>query len=370
MNARESNENMMLFTGNANPELAASIAKKLNLPLGKAVIGKFSDGETQIEISESVRNKDVFIIQPTSSPTNDNLMELVLMIDALREASAKSITAVLPYFGYARQDRRPDGKRAPISSKVVANQITAAGATHVVTIDLHAEQIQGFFSKPVDNLYATSAFLKDVRDRYDNNDVVVVSPDAGGTKRARELSKWMPGSMLAIIDKRRPKANEVEVMNILGDVRGKICVMVDDIVDTGGTLCKGAEALKKQGAARVVAYVTHPVLSGRALDIINSSDIDELVVSDTIRLSDAAKRCPRIRQISLSDLFAEAIHRIHYGDSLSELAKSRCEQVLAEPKSANRPYLLSSNGFFAGQTVLKPVIESSDKPVAKSSLTS
>ncbi|HTM63473.1 MAG TPA: ribose-phosphate pyrophosphokinase [Gammaproteobacteria bacterium] len=346
---------MMIFNGNANPELADSIAKRLNVEPGQAMISKFSDGETQVEILQSVRNRDVFVVQPTSAPTNDNLMELILMIDALREASARQITAVIPYFGYARQDRRPDGKRAPISAKVVANQITAAGATRVVTVDLHADQIQGFFSQPVDNLYATPVFLKDIRQKYDS-DITIVSPDAGGIKRARELAKWLPNSQLAVIDKRRPKANEVEVMNIMGEVRGRDCVIIDDIIDTGGTLCQAAVMLKKNGAASVSAYITHPVLSGRAIENINASVLDELIVTDTIPLSEAAKKCPRIRTISLSELLAEAIHRIHYGKSLTELAKVSCEQAAVndvQSSPRNSPSLFSRNGMFAEQTAAK-----------------
>lgn len=310
---------LMVFAGNANPALAAEVAKFLGQPLGQALITQFSDGEANIEILENVRGKDVFILQPTCAPTNDNLMELVLMADALKRSSAGRITAAMPYFGYARQDRRPRSSRVPISAKVVANLLEAAGVDRVLTMDLHADQIQGFFDIPVDNIYATSVLLNDlVKKQYDN--LMVVSPDVGGVVRARAFAKQLECD-LAIIDKRRPKANVSEVMNIIGDVEGRTCVIMDDMVDTAGTLVKAAQVLKARGATKVVAYCTHAVLSGPAIDRLSAADagLDELVVTDTIPLSEAGKACKTIRQISCAELVAETIARISRADSVSTL---------------------------------------------------
>ena len=309
---------MMVFTGNANPQLAQDIVARLNLPLGKALVGMFSDGEVMVEIMENVRGQDVFILQPTCAPTNDNLMELLVMVDAVRRSSAARITAVIPYFGYARQDRRPRSARVPITAKVVADMVCVAGTDRVLTVDLHADQIQGFFDIPVDNVYASPILLGDVwRQKYP--DLMVVSPDVGGVVRARALAKRLDDADLAIIDKRRPRANEAKVMNIIGDVEGKNCVIVDDLVDTAGTLCKAAGALKKHGAASVSAYCTHPVLSGNAIDNINASVLDELVVTNTIPLSEEAVACGRIRQLSVAEMLAETIRRIHMEESVSEM---------------------------------------------------
>lgn len=308
----------MVFSGNANRELTQHIVDHLNLPLGKATVSHFSDGETLVEIQENVRGRDIFIIQSTCSPSNDNLMELIIMADALRRASAAKITAVVPYFGYARQDRRVRSARVPITAKIVADMMASVGISRLVTVDLHADQIQGFFYMPVDNLYSTPIMLEDILKKSYNN-VMVVSPDVGGVIRARAISKRIPGSDLAIIDKRRPKQNEAQVMHIIGDVKDRDCIIVDDIVDTAGTLAKAAEALKNNGASKVVAYSTHPVLSGNAIRNIESSPIDELVVTDTIPLSEEAKRCTRIRSISLSHMIAEAIRRISGAGSLSRM---------------------------------------------------
>ncbi|MCG8429229.1 MAG: ribose-phosphate diphosphokinase [Chromatiales bacterium] len=309
---------MMVFSGNANPELVAEIGARLNLRLGKAVVGCFSDGEVMAEVQESVRGRDVYVVQSTSRPTNDHLMELLVLIDALRWASAKRITAVIPYFGYARQDRRPRSARVPITARLVAKQLAAAGADRVVTIDLHADQIQGFFDIPVDNVYALPILLGDVwRQKY--NELIVVSPDVGGVVRARALAKQLDDADLAIIDKRRPRANEAQVMNIIGDVAGKTCVLIDDMVDTAGTLCKAAQALKENGAERVVAYCTHPVLSGPAVSNISNSELDELVVSNTIALMPEARACDKIRQISIAELLAETMRRIANDESVSSL---------------------------------------------------
>jgi ribose-phosphate pyrophosphokinase len=309
---------MMVFSGNANPELVSEIASRLNLRLGKAVVGCFSDGEVMAEIQESVRGRDVYVVQSTSRPTNDHLMELLVLIDALRWASAKRITAVIPYFGYARQDRRPRSARVPITARLVAKQIAAAGAHRVVTIDLHADQIQGFFDIPVDNVYALPILLGDVwRQKY--NELIVVSPDVGGVVRARALAKQLDDADLAIIDKRRPRANEAQVMNIIGDVAGKTCVLIDDMVDTAGTLCKAALALKEHGAERVVAYCTHPVLSGPAVNNITNSELDELVVSNSIALLPEARACEKIRQISIAELLAETMRRVANDESVSSL---------------------------------------------------
>jgi ribose-phosphate pyrophosphokinase len=309
---------MMLFSGNANPELVTEIAGWLNLRQGKAIVGRFSDGEVMAEIQESVRGRDTYVIQSTSQPTNDNLMELLVLMDALRWASAERITAVIPYFGYARQDRRPRSARVPITARLVAKQIAAAGADRVVTVDLHADQIQGFFDIPVDNIYALPILLGDVwRQTYPN--LMVVSPDVGGVVRARALAKQLDDADLAIIDKRRPLANEAQVMNIIGDVENRTCVLIDDLVDTAGTLCKAAHALKEHGAERVVAYCSHPVLSGPAVSNIVKSELDELVVSNTIPLKPDARRCDKIRQISIAELLAETMRRVASDESVSSL---------------------------------------------------
>lgn len=309
---------MMVFSGNANLDLSMEIASHLNLPLGKAVVGQFSDGEVMAEIQENVRGRDVFVVQPTGAPTNDNLMELLVIMDALRWASAKRITAVIPYFGYARQDRRPRSARVPITARLVAKMIGQAGADRVLTMDLHADQIQGFFDIPVDNVYASPILLGDVwRQKHPN--LMVVSPDVGGVVRARALAKRLDDAELAIIDKRRPKANEAKVMNIIGDVRGRSCVLIDDLVDTAGTLCRAAQALKEHGARLVVAYCTHPVLSGPAVDNISGSVLDELVVTNTIPLSPAAKACDKIRQLTIGELLAETMRRISSEESVSSL---------------------------------------------------
>lgn len=310
----------MVFTGNANPALARDVAGYLRVPMGKATVGAFSDGECQVEIEENVRGRDVFIIQPTCQPTNDNLMELLMMIDALHRASARRITAVIPYFGYARQDRRPRSARVPISAKVVANLLGAVGTDRVLTIDLHADQIQGFFDILVDNVYASPVLLGDIwRQKQNGDKLIVVSPDVGGVVRARALAKRLDEADLAIIDKRRPKANESRVMNIIGDVSGKSCIMIDDLVDTAGTLCKAADALKERGATKVCAYVTHPVLSGKAIENITGSRLDELVVTDSIPLSEDAEACPKIRQLHIAPLLAETIRRISAEESVSTL---------------------------------------------------
>jgi ribose-phosphate pyrophosphokinase len=309
---------MMIFTGNANPELAHKIVQRLGLRMGSATLSRFSDGEISIEIDENVRGKDVFIIQSTCAPTNDNLMELILMIDALRRSSASRITAVVPYFGYSRQDRRVRSSRVPISAKVVADMMAKAGVNRVLTVDLHAEQIQGFFDVPVDNVYGSAILIDDIdRQRYSN--MMVVSPDIGGVVRARAIAKQLNDLDLAIIDKRRPKANEAQVMHIIGDVDGRTCLVIDDMVDTAGTLCKAAQALKEHGAARVIAYCTHAVLSGNAIANIRNSVLDELVVTDTIPLSAEASSCPRIRQLSSAPLLAEAVRRVSNEESISAM---------------------------------------------------
>jgi ribose-phosphate pyrophosphokinase len=309
---------MMVFSGNANLALSDGIVKKLNMRLGMATVGRFSDGEVAVEIEENVRGKDVFIIQPTCSPTNENLMELLVMIDALKRASASRITAVMPYYGYARQDRRSRSARVPITAKLVAKMIEQAGAHRVLTVDLHADQIQGFFDIPVDNVYSSPILLGDVwRQQY--KDLIVVSPDVGGVVRARALAKRLDDADLAIIDKRRPKANVSEIMHIIGDVDGRTCVMIDDLVDTAGTLCHAAGALKKHGAIKVVAYCTHAVLSGSAIKNLNGSELDELVVTDTIPLSQEAVESGKIRQLSVAEMLAETIRRIAVGESVSSL---------------------------------------------------
>ena len=309
---------MMVFSGNANLALSDGIVKKLNMRLGMATVGRFSDGEIAVEIEENVRGKDVFIIQPTCSPTNENLMELLVMIDALKRASVSRTTAVMPYYGYARQDRRSRSARVPISAKLVAKMIEQAGAHRVLTVDLHADQIQGFFDIPVDNVYSSPILLGDVwRQQY--KDLIVVSPDVGGVVRARALAKRLDDADLAIIDKRRPKANVSEIMHIIGDVEGRTCVLIDDLVDTAGTLCHAAAALKKHGAIKVVAYCTHAVLSGSAMKNLNASELDELVVTDTIPLSQDAVESGKIRQLSVAEMLAETIRRIAVGESVSSL---------------------------------------------------
>ncbi|WP_339339435.1 ribose-phosphate pyrophosphokinase [uncultured Oceanicoccus sp.] len=308
----------MVFTGNANPQLAEQVAAQLHLPLGEADVGQFSDGEVAVEIKENVRGADVFIIQSTCQPTNDNLMELIVMIDAMRRSSAGRITAVVPYFGYARQDRRVRSSRVPISAKVVADMMTGVGVDRVLTVDLHAEQIQGFFDVPVDNVYGSPVLLDDINKQAYSN-MVVVSPDIGGVVRARAVAKQLNDCDLAIIDKRRPQANEAQVMHIIGEVEGRTCVLVDDMVDTAGTLCKAATALKDNGAAKVVAYCTHPVLSGKALDNLSGSQLDELVVTDTIPLTDAAKACGKIRTLTMATLLAESVRRVSNEESISAL---------------------------------------------------
>jgi len=310
-------ERLMVFTGNANPRLAQDVVKHLNISLGRAMAGRFSDGEVMVEIMENVRGKDVFVLQSTCRPTNDNLLELMVMVDALKRSSAARVTAAIPYFGYARQDRRPRSARVAISAKVVANMLTSVGVARVLTMDLHADQIQGFFDIPVDNIYAAPVLLGDVwKQRYE--DLIVVSPDVGGVVRARALAKRLE-SDLAIIDKRRPKANVSEVMNVIGEVKDRTCVIMDDMVDTAGTLVKAAQVLKEEGARKVVAYCTHPVLSGGAVERIQGSDLDELVVTDTIPLGEEARNCAKIRQLSVAGLLAETILRIFTEDSVSSL---------------------------------------------------
>ncbi len=308
---------LMVFTGNANPELAKKIVEHLGRPLGDVSVSQFSDGEIAVELNENVRGRDVFVVQSTCAPTNDNLMELIVMVDALRRASAGRITAVVPYFGYARQDRRVRSARVPITAKVVADMMVGVGVDRVLTVDLHAEQIQGFFDVPVDNVYGSPVLLEDI-EQQKFEDLIVVSPDIGGVVRARAVAKQL-GIDLAIIDKRRPRANVAEVMHIIGEIEGRTCLLVDDIIDTAGTLCSAAKALKQHGAKRVVAYCTHPVLSGKAIDNINNSELDELVVADSIPLSEAAQNCPRIRSLTLSKMLAEAMRRLSNEESLSAM---------------------------------------------------
>ncbi|NLW04439.1 MAG: ribose-phosphate pyrophosphokinase [Pseudomonadaceae bacterium] len=311
----------MVFSGNANPELGRKVVACLDIRMGDATIGQFSDGEIAIEINENVRGKDVFVIQSTCAPTNDNLMELILMVDALRRASAHRITAVIPYFGYARQDRRVRSARVPISAKVIADMMCAAGVNRVMTMDLHADQIQGFFDVPVDNIYGSPILLDDIeRQNYEN--MVVVSPDVGGVVRARAIAKELNDTDLAIIDKRRPQANQAQVMHIIGDVKDRTCVLVDDMVDTAGTLCKAAEALKARGAKRVVAYATHPILSGAAISNISNSLLDELIVTDTIPIREELMKCGKIRQLTISGLLAEAVRRVSNEESISAMFRS------------------------------------------------
>ena len=311
-------ERTMLFAGNSNRPLATAIAEHLQVPLGKATVGRFSDGEIAVEITENIRGRDIFVIQSTCAPPNDNLMELLVMTDALRRASAASITAVVPYLGYARQDRRTRSARVPISARTVADLIGVVGTDRVLTVDLHADQVQGFFGIPLDNVYASPVLLGDVW-KHEYPELIVVSPDVGGVVRARAFARRLDNADLAIIDKRRPRANEAEIMNIIGDVDGRTCVLIDDMVDTAGTLCAAAEVLKSRGAQRVLAYCTHAVLSGPAVDRINASVLDELVVTDTIPLSEAAAASPRIRQLSVAELLGESIVRVCSGQSLSSM---------------------------------------------------
>ncbi len=310
-------DSLMVFTGNANPRLAEDVARHMNIRLGKAKVGRFSDGEVAVEVLENVRGKDVFILQSTCNPTNDNLMEIMVMADALRRASAGRITAAIPYYGYARQDRRTRSARVAITAKVVANMLQSVGVDRVLTMDLHSDQIQGFFDIPVDNIYSSPILLGDIW-RHDYPDLIVVSPDVGGVVRARAIAKRLECE-LAIIDKRRPKPNEAKVMNIIGDIKGRSCIIMDDMVDTAGTLCEAAQALKDGGAARVMAYCTHAVLSGQAVARITGSALDELVVTDTIPLRDDARACGKIRQLSIAGLMAETIRRISNEDSVSSL---------------------------------------------------
>jgi ribose-phosphate pyrophosphokinase len=309
--------NTVLFTGNANPVLAQQIASNLGIELGKARIGRFSDGEVDVEIQQNVRARDIFVVQPTCAPTNENLMELCIMVDAIKRASARRVTVVIPYFGYARQDRRPRSTRVPISARVVANLLEAVGVERLLTMDLHADQIQGFFNIPVDNIYASPVLLSDLQSkRY--HDLVVVSPDVGGVVRARALAK-QAGCELAIIDKRRPRANVSEVMHVIGEVEGRNCVIMDDMIDTAGTLVKAAEVLKERGAQKVYAYCTHPVFSGSAIERIQKSSLDEVVVTDTIPLKEDGQKCTKVRQLSVAFLFAETIRRISDGESVTSL---------------------------------------------------
>lgn len=314
----ETSASLMIFAGNANPRLANDIARELGVPMGKAVVDRFSDGEVAVEIMENIRGRDIYLIQPTCAPTADNFVELLVLVDALKRASAARVTAVIPYFGYARQDRRPRSARVPITAKVAAKMIGVVGTDRVITIDLHADQIQGFFDIPVDNVYASPLTLADIWQHQGQEELVVVSPDVGGVVRARAIAKRLDAD-LAIIDKRRPRANVSKVMNIIGDVEGKSCVMVDDMVDTAGTLCAAADAMKAQGAVRVVAYCVHPVLSGPAIDNIINSKLDELVVTDTIPLSEAAQQCGKIRQLSVAQMLAETIRRMAQGESVSSM---------------------------------------------------
>jgi ribose-phosphate pyrophosphokinase len=312
-------DRMMIFSGNANLDLAREVSELLGITLGSCTATKFSDGESHVEILDNVRGRDIFVIQPTCAPTNDNLMELLIMVDALYRASAGRITAVVPYFGYARQDRRVRSRRVPISAKLVADMISTSRVDRVLTIDLHSDQIQGFFDLPVDNIYASAVLLRDIKEKA-HNDLVVVSPDVGGVVRARAMTKSLGGDVgLAIIDKRRPEPNVSAVMHIIGDVKGKTCVLIDDLVDTSGTLCHAAEALKEHGAKQVIAYATHPVFSGPAVDNIEKSKLDEVVVTNSIPLSENAEKCAKIRQLSVADILADTIYRIHHEESVSHL---------------------------------------------------
>ncbi len=315
----QNDRSLLVFSGNANRPLAQAVCKELGIRLGKALVGRFSDGEVQVEIEENVRRQEVFVIQPTCAPSAENLVELLVLVDALKRASVSSVTAVVPYFGYARQDRRPRSSRVPITAKVAAKMFSAVGTDRVLTVDLHADQIQGFFDMPVDNVYASPLLLADIWRAHGTDNLIVVSPDVGGVVRARAIAKRLDDAELAIIDKRRPRANVSTVMNIIGDVEGKTCVLVDDIVDTAGTLCAAAAALKARGAIKVVAYCTHPVLSGAAIGNVAHSQLDELVVTDTIPLTEAARACGKIRQLSVAELLAETIRRIAFGESVSSL---------------------------------------------------
>ena len=313
--------NRVLFTGNSNIDLANKVAKNLETDLGPMKVGTFSDGEINVEVNENVRGKDTFIIQSTSNPAEKNLMELVLMVDALKRASARSITAVIPYFGYSRQDRRVRSARVPISAKVIADMLSEVGISRIITLDIHSEQIQGFFSFPVDNIYTANIMVKSLLEKYDVEDLQVVSPDTGGVIRARSVAKTLGVQDLAIIDKRREKANESEVINLIGDVEGKVCIVPDDLIDTAGTLSNASHALKDKGAKEIIAYITHPVLSGDAIKNLNNSAIDKLVVSNSIDIGDKSKKCPKIDVFDISPILSEAITRIATGDSISELFK-------------------------------------------------
>ncbi len=307
-----------LFSGNAIPELAQQIAERLQIPLGKATVGRFSDGEIMVEINENVRGDEVFIVQSICAPSNDNFMELIIMADAMRRASAATLTAVIPYFGYGRQDRRPRSARVPITAKVIADMLAAVGISRIITMDLHADQIQGFFHMPVDNVYSTPAMLYDIQSRHIENPLIV-SPDVGGVVRARAIAKRLSNSDLAIIDKRRQKENQSEVMNIIGDVKGYDCIIVDDIIDTAGTLCNAAKALKNQGARSVSAYATHPIFSGQAIEKIAESELDEVIITDTIPLKNEAANCNKIRLIGMADTLAETILRVNKRESVSSM---------------------------------------------------
>ncbi len=313
--------NRVLFTGNSNIDLAKKVAKNLETDLGPMKVGTFSDGEINVEVNENVRGKDTFIIQSTSNPAEKNLMELILMVDALKRASARSVTAVIPYFGYSRQDRRVRSARVPISAKVIADMLSEVGISRIITLDIHSEQIQGFFSFPVDNIYTANIMVKGLLEKYDVEDLQVVSPDTGGVIRARSVAKTLGVQDLAIIDKRREKANESEVINLIGDVEGKVCIVPDDLIDTAGTLSNASHALKDKGAKEIIAYITHPVLSGDAIKNLNNSAIDKLVVSNSIDIGDKSKKCPKIDVFDISPILSEAITRIATGDSISELFK-------------------------------------------------
>ena len=313
--------NRVLFTGNSNIDLANKVAKNLETDLGPMKVGTFSDGEINVEVNENVRGKDTFIIQSTNNPAEKNLMELVLMVDALKRASARSVTAVIPYFGYSRQDRRVRSARVPISAKVIADMLSEVGISRIITLDIHSEQIQGFFSFPVDNIYTANIMVKGLLEKYDVEDLQVVSPDTGGVIRARSVAKTLGVQDLAIIDKRREKANESEVINLIGDVEGKVCIVPDDLIDTAGALSNASHALKDKGAKEIIAYITHPVLSGDAINNLNNSAIDKLVVSNSIDIGDKSKKCPKIDVFDISPILSEAITRIATGDSISELFK-------------------------------------------------
>ena len=313
--------NRVLFTGNSNIDLANKVAKNLETDLGPMKVGTFSDGEINVEVNENVRGKDTFIIQSTNNPAEKNLIELVLMVDALKRASARSVTAVIPYFGYSRQDRRVRSARVPISAKVIADMLSEVGISRIITLDIHSEQIQGFFSFPVDNIYTANIMVKGLLEKYNVEDLQVVSPDTGGVIRARSVAKTLGVQDLAIIDKRREKANESEVINLIGDVEGKVCIVPDDLIDTAGTLSNASHALKDKGAKEIIAYITHPVLSGNAIENLNNSAIDKLVVSNSIDIGDKSKKCPKIDVFDISPILSEAITRIATGDSISELFK-------------------------------------------------